>query len=130
MSPVASPISRKAASRLLMRFILRRLARLIGAALLGLRIRQESRQFLNSPNVFCKSSFHCRGQTDPLPQSPITGCLVYSVSNDAGELTALFQQLVDEFPLGVATIDVSPATKRRPAVMRLRPANPAAADRS
>ena len=44
------------------------------------------------------------------------------------ELTALFQRLVDELPYGAATIEVSPATKHRPTVISLRPANPAAAE--
>lgn len=44
------------------------------------------------------------------------------------ELTALFQQLVDELPTGAATIEVSPATERRPAAITLRPADPPAAE--
>jgi hypothetical protein len=43
------------------------------------------------------------------------------------ELTALFQQLVNELPPGAATIEVSSATQRRPTVISLRPANPEAA---
>ncbi|MFY9746408.1 MAG: hypothetical protein WA891_11575 [Acidobacteriaceae bacterium] len=44
------------------------------------------------------------------------------------ELTALFQQLVDELPAGAASIKLSPETERRPAVISLLPTNPAAAD--
>jgi len=44
------------------------------------------------------------------------------------ELTGLFQQLVDELPPGAATIEISTATRRRPTVISLRPANRAAAE--
>jgi hypothetical protein len=44
------------------------------------------------------------------------------------ELTALFQRLVDQLPPDAATIEISPATERRPTVISLRPKNPAAAE--
>jgi hypothetical protein len=44
------------------------------------------------------------------------------------EVAALFQKLLDELPPGVATIDISPADRKRPMVISLKPATSSAAE--